>query len=67
MNLGTAGNYAMLAKAAISNTVPSYIVGNVGLSPAALAAITGFALTLDGSGTFGEYLSISITDSQSIA
>jgi ice-binding like protein len=50
--LSTAGNYVILAKSGISNVPTSAITGNLGLSPAAASAITGFALTLDGSGTF---------------
>jgi len=44
--LGTAGNYVVLAQSAISNVPTSAIVGDLGLSPAATAAITGFSLTL---------------------
>jgi len=44
--LGTAGNYVILAETAISNSPTSAIVGEIGLSPAATAAITGFSLTL---------------------
>jgi len=43
--LGTAGNYVILAKTAISNTPTSAITGDLGLSPAAASFITGFALT----------------------
>jgi hypothetical protein len=45
VDLGTAGKYAILAKAAVSNVPTSAITGNVGLSPAAASYITGFALT----------------------
>jgi len=48
--LGTAGNYVMLAKSAISNVPTSAITGNVGLSPAAASFITGFALILPAGG-----------------
>ena len=54
VNLGTAGNYALLAETAITNVPNSFVDGNVGLSPAASSAITGFALVKDGSGQFGE-------------
>jgi len=42
-NLGTAAPFAVLAKAAISDSVPasSAVTGNMGLSPATGAAITG--------------------------
>jgi hypothetical protein len=42
VNLGTAGNYAVLAKSAISSTGASSVVGDIGLSPAAASFITGF-------------------------
>jgi len=50
--LRTAGNYVILAKSGISTTGVTSIVGNLGLSPAAAAAITGFALSVDASGQF---------------
>ena len=48
--LGTAGNYVILAKSAITNVPTSAITGNLGLSPAAAAFITGFALSLPAGG-----------------
>jgi hypothetical protein len=45
VNLGTAGNYVILAKTAINNNPTSAITGDLGLSPAATSYITGFALT----------------------
>ena len=45
VNLGTAGNYVVLAKTAINNNPASAITGDMGLSPAATSYITGFALT----------------------
>jgi hypothetical protein len=45
VNLGTAGNYAILAKSAISTTGTTSIVGDLGLSPSAASFITGFALS----------------------
>lgn len=50
--LGAAGTYVILAKSAVSNVPTSAITGNIGLSPAAASFITGFALTVDGGGTF---------------
>jgi hypothetical protein len=47
VDLGTAGDYAILAKAAISTVPTSAITGNLGLSPAASTFITGFSLTAD--------------------
>jgi len=52
VNLGTAGNFAILAKAAISTVPTSAITGNLGISPAAASAITGFALTMDPTNAF---------------
>ena len=48
VNLGTAGDFVILAKAAVSTTAPSVINGDVGLSPAAQSFLTGFSLTSDG-------------------
>ena len=45
VNLGTAGNYVILAKSGVSTTGTTAVVGNVGLSPAAATFITGFALS----------------------
>lgn len=45
VNLGTSGNYVILAKSAINNSSTSAITGDVALSPAAASYITGFALT----------------------
>jgi hypothetical protein len=52
VNLGTAGNFAILAKAGISTTGVTAIVGDIGVSPIDSTAITGFSLTLDASGNF---------------
>lgn len=52
LNLGTAAHYASLTKAGISGGAGSTITGDLGVSPAAAASLTGFALVLDGSGTF---------------
>ena len=45
VSLGAAGNYAILAKTAITNVPTSVITGDLGLSPAATTFITGFSLT----------------------
>jgi len=45
--LGTAGNFVILAKSGISTTGTSSITGDIGVSPAAAGAITGFALVAD--------------------
>lgn len=46
--LGTASNYAIVAKSAISNVPTSRITGDLALSPAAATYITGFSLTKAG-------------------
>lgn len=45
VNLGTSGNYVILAQSAINNSSTSAITGDVALSPAAASYITGMALT----------------------
>jgi hypothetical protein len=45
VELGTAGNYAILTKAGISTVPDSVITGNIAVSPIAATAMTGFALT----------------------
>jgi len=44
VNLGLAGNYAILSKAGITNVSPSLIVSDIGVSPISSTAITGFSL-----------------------
>jgi hypothetical protein len=45
--LGTAGNYAILAKTGISTVPTSLITGDIAVSPIAATAMTGFNLFLD--------------------
>jgi hypothetical protein len=45
VNLGTAGDYVILAKAGVSTTGVTAVVGDIGLSPAAASYVTGFALS----------------------
>ncbi len=52
VNLGTAGNFAILAKTGVSTTGTTSIVGDIGVSPAAATYITGFGLIMDASNTF---------------
>ena len=52
VNLGTAGDFAILSKAGISTTGATKITGNIGVSPIAASAITGFGLVLDSSATY---------------
>ena len=52
VELGAAGNYAILAKSAISTVPASVITGQVGLSPAAAVYATGFTLTMDATNVY---------------
>lgn len=52
VNLGTAGGFAILTKSGISTVPNSVITGNIGVSPIAASAITGFALIADSSNTY---------------
>jgi hypothetical protein len=52
VNLGSAGDFVILAKSGISTTGTTSIVGDIGVSPIAATAITGFGLILDASGQF---------------
>ena len=52
VDLGTSGNFAILAKSGISTTGVTSITGGVGVSPIAASAITGVGLTMDVSNTF---------------
>ncbi len=52
VNLGTAGNFVILAKTGISATGTTSITGDIGVSPAAATYITGFGLIMDPTGTF---------------
>ncbi len=52
VNLGTAGNFALLAKTGITTTGATHVTGDLGVSPVTAAAITGFGLIADASNTF---------------
>lgn len=52
VELGTAGNFTILSAAGISTTAGTSIIGNIGVSPIAATALTGFSLSLDPSGQF---------------
>ena len=52
VNLGLAVNFVILSKSGISTTGTTSIVGNIGVSPIAATAITGFALVKDQLNTF---------------
>ena len=59
VELGTAGNYAILTKAGISTVPDSVITGNIAVSPIAATAITGFSLALAVDGKSSTSLQIS--------
>ena len=52
VSLGTSGNFAILAKSGISTVPGSVVTGDIGVSPIAGIAITGFSPTADASNTF---------------
>jgi hypothetical protein len=52
VNLGRAASFSILSKAGITTTGTTAITGNIGVSPIAATAMTGFGLTLDSSNTF---------------
>ncbi|MGA2309572.1 MAG: ice-binding family protein [Candidatus Bathyarchaeia archaeon] len=52
VNLGSAGNFVILAKSGISSTGTTSIVGDIGVSPIDSTAITGFGLIMDSSNQF---------------
>jgi hypothetical protein len=52
LNLGTASDYVILAKSAVSTVTPSSVAGNVGLSPAATTFLTGWSLVTEPTDTF---------------
>ena len=52
VNLGTAGDFVVLAKTGISTTGTTHITGDIGISPAAASYITGFGLIMDASNEF---------------
>jgi len=52
VNLGSAGNFVILAKSGVSTVPASAITGDIGLSPAAESFVTGFSLTSDATNQF---------------
>src|SRR5664280_2385568 len=52
VNLGTAGNFTILAKSGISTTGTTHVTGDIGVSPIVATGMTGFGLTMDSSNTF---------------
>ena len=54
VNLGSAGDFVILAKSGISTVPQSTITGNIGVSPIARGGMTGFSETMDGTNTFSQ-------------
>jgi hypothetical protein len=52
VNLGTAGKFAILSKAGISTVPRSVVTGDIGVSPIAHTALTGFSETMNAANTF---------------
>jgi hypothetical protein len=52
VNLGTAGNFVILAKTGVSTTGTTAVVGDIGVSPVAATYITGFSLIADSTNAF---------------
>jgi hypothetical protein len=52
VDLGTAGNFAILAKSGISTVPASVITGDIGVSPIDATALTGFSVILDSTTRF---------------
>lgn len=52
VDIGSAGNFAILAKSGITSTGTTKITGNIGVSPIAGGAMTGFDLIKDSSNRF---------------
>ena len=52
VDLGTAGDFVILSKTGITTTGVTAITGDLGISPAAATAMTGFGLALDSSNTY---------------
>jgi uncharacterized repeat protein (TIGR02543 family) len=50
IDLGLAGNFTILTKSGISTTGITSVTGDIGVSPAAATAITGFGLIMDANG-----------------
>ena len=50
--LGTAGNYALLAKTGVSTSPISVVTGNIGVSPTARIGLTGWSLITEPTDTF---------------
>ena len=54
VDLGTAGDFAILTKTGVTTTGVTSVTGDVGTSPIAATALTGFDLTMDSTNTFSK-------------
>lgn len=54
VNLLSAGNFVVLSKSGITTTGATFITGDIGVSPIAATAMTGFGLIMDSSNTFSK-------------
>jgi len=52
VNLGSAGNFIIMSKTAISTTGATAITGDIGVSPAAATYMTGFSQTMNSSNKY---------------
>lgn len=52
VNLASAARFSVLAASGVTLAPPSFIWGDVGVSPIAAGALTGFGLVMDSSGSF---------------
>jgi hypothetical protein len=52
VNLGTAGDFVILAKTGVSASATTHVTGDIGVSPEAATSITGFDLIADSTNTF---------------
>jgi hypothetical protein len=58
MTLGSAANYAILAKSGIGTVPVSTVIGNLGLSPGVGSSISGFGLTMANTNDYATSLSV---------
>jgi hypothetical protein len=58
VDLGTAGNFVILAKTGVSTTGTTAVVGDIGVSPVAASYLTGFSLIADSTNTFSTSSSV---------
>lgn len=59
VGLGKAGTFVILSKSGITNVPTSVITGDMGVSPIAAGAMTGFALSADASNVFSNSTQVS--------